>query len=77
MSTGQPSQSTVKLAEQTFTAIVITDSRTGVLAALTQQAVEHFGGGPLILMEVSVVVCAMGKAPNTKILASAVIAQTD
>jgi hypothetical protein len=77
MSTVQPNRSMVKLAEDTFTAIVITDSRMGVLAALTQQAVEHFGGGPLILMEVSVVTCEMTETPNTKILACALIAQTD
>jgi hypothetical protein len=77
MSTTQPDPTTAKLTEDTFSAIAITSSRTHVLAILVEQAVAHFGGGPLFVRSMSVVTCGSEDGQSVVILASAEIALAD
>jgi hypothetical protein len=55
VSTQQPEQATSPdLATEVFQAIVINDDRASVLAALTEQAVAHFGHNGLRITNVRV-----------------------
>ena len=74
MSAVEPDRSMVELSQDSFMAIAITSSRAHVLAALIEQAAEHFGGGPLLVTDVSVVACYDG-ALSTSFLAAANIAR--
>ena len=73
MSTAQDNRKFAEPSKDTFTAIAITSSRTNVLAALVEQAVEHFGGGPLFVTDVTVVACDGAQGTEIKFLTAATI----
>jgi hypothetical protein len=77
MSDIHPEQSRAQLSEDTFTAIVVTQSRAHVLAALLAQAVAQFGGGPLLVSNVSVVTCYDCGTSGTSFLAAATISRQE
>ena len=57
-----------------YHAITLTDNRLSIFDALTSQALSHFGHGPLLFTDFSVVKCPSDSASDTEFfLASAFV----